>query len=66
MKRGRTLSELFSFPCFTPERRLKGKMGDAKARIVTLRRRGKKEALFMLWITLLPLLRQFVSGGARS
>jgi hypothetical protein len=43
MKRGRTLRELFAFPGFTPERKLMGKMGDPQARIVTLRRREKKD-----------------------
>lgn len=45
MKRSRTLQELFSFPGFIPQPLLKGKMGDPQARIVTLRRRGKKEHL---------------------
>lgn len=45
MKQGRTLRELFSFPDFTPDPKLMGKMGDPQARIVTLRRLGKKDHL---------------------
>lgn len=56
MKRGRTLRELFSFPGFSPEQGLVGKMGDPQARIVRRRRRGKKDRLFMLRVSLLSIL----------
>ncbi len=56
MKRGRTLRELFSFPGFVAEQKLIGKMGAPKARIVDLRRRGKKDDLFGMRRSLWQLL----------
>lgn len=56
MKRGRTLRELFAFPGFTPDPKLMGKMGDPQARIVTLRRREKKDHLLRMSDTLPQLL----------
>jgi len=42
VKKARTLRELFSFPGFYAQRQLQGVFGDAKARIVELRRQKKE------------------------
>ncbi len=48
MKHVCTLRALFSFPGFVPSNNLIGIMGDPKARIVTLKRRGKKDCLLSM------------------
>ena len=48
MKYVRTLRALFSFPGFVPSNNLTGIMGDSKARIVTLKRREKKDCLLSM------------------
>lgn len=45
MKKARTLRELFSFPGFYAQRQLQGVFGDAKARIVELRRQKKEQSV---------------------
>ncbi len=57
MKHVCTLRALFSFPGFVPSNNLIGIMGDPKARIVTLKRRGKKDCLLSMSERLLPPLR---------
>ena len=42
MKQNKTLQELFSFPGFKAKKRLQGKFGDPRARIVVLTRQKKQ------------------------
>jgi len=42
MRRIKHLTDAYAFPGFRPLRRLKGLFGDRFARVVVLRRRGKK------------------------
>lgn len=48
MKHARTLRALFSFPGLAPRHTLIGIMGDPQARIVKLKRRGKKDRLLIV------------------
>ena len=44
MRRTKHLTDTYTFPGFRPLRKLKGLFGDPCARIVVLRRRGKKQS----------------------
>jgi hypothetical protein len=45
MKSPKTIKELFCFPGFTANARLRGAFGDKYARVVTLRRRKKQPSV---------------------
>lgn len=42
MRKRRTLSDLYLFPGFKPKKTVDGVFGDSHARVIKLRRRGKK------------------------
>jgi hypothetical protein len=42
MRKRRTLSDLYYFPGFRPKRTVHGLFGDSNARVIKLKRRGKK------------------------
>jgi len=44
MRKTKSLSDGYAFPGFRPLRRVKGRFGDRFARVVVLKRRGKKLA----------------------
>ena len=54
MKTFKRLSDAYRFPGFTPRITLKGLYGDHRARIVTLRRRGKKQSAEPVAVFLAP------------
>jgi hypothetical protein len=47
-KRRRRLWDTYCFPGFRPEQTVRGIFGDPKARVITLKRRSKKD-LRLLW-----------------
>ncbi len=55
MKTHKTLQDLFSFPGFRAQRKLKGKFGDPKVRIVVLQRRKKQQNVLFATVVTGPI-----------
>jgi hypothetical protein len=56
MKKNKTLQELFSFHGFKANKRLQGKFGDSKARIVLLTRQKKRLYVLVAGIVINPIM----------
>jgi hypothetical protein len=64
MKKNKTLQELFSFPSFRATKKLQGKFGDPKARIIELKRRKKRlNVLAVINAIRRIMIRKFVKLG---
>src|SRR6266571_5583410 len=65
-KRSRRLWDTYSFPGFRPEPTVRGIFGDPKARVITLKRRSKKNGMRVLRSRADGLVRPQGPPGTRS
>lgn len=54
MQKNKQLWDLYRFPGFVPEHTMSGIFGDARARVIGLIRRGKKQFVVPVGVSIIP------------